>query len=130
LSCGGLSILVAVHPRDVRVGMYWPKATLMLPADGGDAAYDVSLTLKHISSTTTKEQELYHRHQMHGLQSQPTAKLAKLSQHKGSAALPLGHEVLQLGLAFGHVSIDLDQHISKVVNELAIALMQRMKHSW
>lgn len=128
LSCGGVSLLVRAPTDEVHVGSRFPKAQVTLKTPEGSVTHEAEILVRHARSAPPALSHLINELQTSKTPSTPS------SRFRESAMAALGanksFEVMQLGMEFGRMPMSLDRSLAKLVNELAISLMARIKDDY
>lgn len=121
ISCGGVSLLVKAPPDEVRVGMRFKQGSVELTnAPGPNNVHQAEMIVKHARQAPAGLDQLL---------SKPTkSSSASFREHAMQvmgASKPA--ELIQLGIEFGKMPMSLDRELQRLVNELAITLMSRVR---
>lgn len=124
VSCGGVSLLLRTPPDDVRVGRRFPAGQVTVASADGSTTHEAEMIIRHARSAPPGLNHLVDDVISKGVVS-PAAKFRE------SALLAVGAakrpELMQLGVEFGRMPMSLDKTLSRLVNELALSLMTRVR---
>ena len=126
LSCGGVSVLVKASAEEVRVGKRFAKATIALPSADGSTLHTVDMLVKHVRLAPPAMAPVLKEPVIAVQKSTAPATTFRdyAKQMVGALNPP---EVMELGIEFIHMPMSLDRSLSKLVNELAIQLVGKVR---
>lgn len=126
LSCGGVSVLVKASADEVRVGKRFAKGTISLPTPEGTTLHTVDMLVKHVRLAPASMAPVV-KEPVIAVQksSAPATTFRDYAKQMVGALNP--PEVMELGIEFIHMPMSLDRSLSKLVNELAIQLVGKVR---
>jgi hypothetical protein len=131
LSCGGVSVLLRSPLDDVRLGSRFMQGIVTLTTAQGTTTHQVEMLVRHVRvAPPGMNQFLSSTSPAKPAAQPPTATTASV-QFREAALQAVGAaprtELVQLGIEFGRMPTSLDRSLSKLVNELGVNLMARVK---
>jgi c-di-GMP-binding flagellar brake protein YcgR len=127
LSCGGVSLLLRSPLDEVRLGSRFMQGMVKLTNAQGTTTHQVEMLVRHVRVAPQGMNQLL-------TQTAPAGKAAAVtptSQFREAALQAMGAaprtELVQLGIEFGRMPMSLDRSLAKLVNELGVNLMTRVK---
>lgn len=126
ISCGGVSLLVKAPPDEVHVGMRFKQGKIALTGAGQNSSYEAEMIVKHARQAPHGFDQLVTK-----LPVKPTRTASPAASFRQQAMQAMGAtkpvELIQLGIEFGRMPMSLDKELARLVNELAITLMSRVR---
>lgn len=129
LSCGGVSVLVRATVDSVHLGKRFPAALVRLGGPGGNENYQVDMLIRHVRMAPPGLNQL--------LAASPALRPPVVPPRQGSNAFResamaavgalLQPELLQLGIEFERMPMALERSLARLVNELGVNLVTRVK---
>jgi c-di-GMP-binding flagellar brake protein YcgR len=128
LSCGGVSVLVRATVDSVHLGKRFPAALVRLGGPAGTENYQVDMLVRHVRMAPPGLNQM--------LASSPALR-PPVPPRQGSNAFResamaavgalLQPELLQLGIEFERMPMALERSLARLVNELGVNLVTRVK---
>lgn len=128
LSCGGVSVLVRATVDSVHLGKRFPAALVRLGGPVGNENYQVDMLVRHVRMAPPGLNQM--------LASSPALR-PPVPPRQGSNAFResamaavgalLQPELLQLGIEFERMPMALERSLARLVNELGVNLVTRVK---
>lgn len=128
LSCGGVSVLVRATVDSVHLGKRFPAALVRLGGPAGNENYQVDMLVRHVRMAPPGLNQM--------LASSPALR-PPVPPRQGSNAFResamaavgalLQPELLQLGIEFERMPMALERSLARLVNELGVNLVTRVK---
>ena len=128
LSCGGVSVLVRATVDSVHLGKRFPSALVRLGGPAGTENYQVDMLVRHVRMAPPGLNQM--------LASSPALR-PPVPPRQGSNAFResamaavgalLQPELLQLGIEFERMPMALERSLARLVNELGVNLVTRVK---
>lgn len=128
LSCGGVSVLVRATVDSVHLGKRFPAALVRLGGPAGNENYQVDMLVRHVRMAPPGLNQM--------LASSPALR-PPVPPRQGSNAFResamaavgalLQPELLQLGIEFERMPMALERNLARLVNELGVNLVTRVK---
>jgi c-di-GMP-binding flagellar brake protein YcgR len=128
LSCGGVSVLVRATVDSVHLGKRFPAALVRLGGPTGNENYQVDMLVRHVRMAPPGLNQM--------LASSPALR-PPVPPRQGSNAFResamaavgalLQPELLQLGIEFERMPMALERSLARLVNELGVNLVTRVK---
>lgn len=128
LSCGGVSVLVRAPVDSVHLGKRFPGAQVRLGSPSGNDNYQVDALVRHVRMAPASLNQM--------LAASPALRLP-VPPRQGSTAFResamaavgalLQPELLQLGIEFERMPMALERSLARLVNELGVNLVTRVK---
>lgn len=128
LSCGGVSVLVRATVDSVHLGKRFPSALVRLGGPAGNENYQVDMLVRHVRMAPPGLNQM--------LASSPALR-PPVPPRQGSNAFResamaavgalLQPELLQLGIEFERMPMALERSLARLVNELGVNLVTRVK---
>ena len=128
LSCGGVSVLVRATVDSVHLGKRFPAALVRLGGPAGTENYQVDMLVRHVRMAPPGLNQM--------LASSPALR-PPVPPRQGSNAFResamaavgalLQPELLQLGIEFARMPMALERSLARLVNELGVNLVTRVK---
>ena len=129
LSCGGVSVLVRATVDSVHLGKRFPAALVRLGGPAGNENYQVDMLVRHVRMAPPGLNQM--------LASSPALR-PPVPPRQGSSAFResamaavgalLQPELLQLGIEFERMPMALERSLARLVNELGVNLVTRVKN--
>jgi c-di-GMP-binding flagellar brake protein YcgR len=128
LSCGGVSVLVRATVDSVHLGKRFPAALVRLGGPAGNENYQVDMLVRHVRMAPPGLNQM--------LASSPALRPPVLPRQgsnafRESAMAAVGAllqpELLQLGIEFERMPMALERSLARLVNELGVNLVTRVK---
>lgn len=126
LSCGGVSLLVKASTDEVRVGKRFARGTVSLPMPEGNTVHTVDMLVKHVRLAPPSVAPVV-KEPVIAIQKStvPATTFRDYAKQMMGALNP--PEVMELGIEFIHMPMSLDRSLFKLVNELAIQLVGKVR---
>lgn len=128
LSCGGVSVLVRAPVDSVHLGKRFPVALVRLGGPGGNEHYQVDMLVRHVRMAPPGLNQLL---AASPALRPPTPPRQGSSAFRESAMAAVGAllqpELLQLGIEFERMPMALERSLARLVNELGVNLVTRVK---
>lgn len=132
LSCGGVSVLVRAPLEAVHLGKRFASAVVKLGPHATNDQFKVDMLIRHVRLAPPGLSQLL------GPSAAPAPKLPPLqaNRHGGPASREaalaamgalLQPELLQLGIEFENMPTQLERNLARLVNELGVNLITRVK---
>ena len=128
LSCGGVSVLVRATVDSVHLGKRFPSALVRLGGPAGTENYQVDMLVRHVRMAPPGLNQM--------LANSPALR-PPVPPRQGSNAFResamaavgalLQPELLQLGIEFERMPMALERSLARLVNELGVNLVTRVK---
>lgn len=128
LSCGGISVLVRAPIDSVHLGKRFPAALFRLGGPAGNENYQVDVLVRHVRMAPASLNQM--------LAASPALR-PPVQPRQGSNAFResamaavgalLQPELLQLGIEFERMPMALERSLARLVNELGVNLVTRVK---
>ncbi len=128
LSCGGVSVLVRAPVDSVHLGKRFPAALVRLGGPGGNEHYQVDMLIRHVRMAPPGLNQLL---AASPALRPPTPPRQGTNAFRESAMAAVGAllqpELLQLGIEFERMPMALERSLARLVNELGVNLVTRVK---
>lgn len=128
LSCGGVSVLVRASVDSVHLGKRFPAALVRLGGPGGNEHYQVDMLVRHVRMAPPGLNQLL---AASPALRPPTPPRQSSNAFRESAMAAVGAllqpELLQLGIEFERMPMALERSLARLVNELGVNLVTRVK---
>lgn len=128
LSCGGVSVLVRAPVDSVHLGKRFPAALVRLGGPGGNEHYQVDMLVRHVRMAPPGLNQLL---AASPALRPPTPPRQSSNAFRESAMAAVGAllqpELLQLGIEFERMPMALERSLARLVNELGVNLVTRVK---
>jgi c-di-GMP-binding flagellar brake protein YcgR len=123
ISCGGVSLLVKAPPDEVHVGMRFKQGKVALTSAARNSTHEAEMIVKHARQAPPGLDPLVAKPSKAA--RSPAASFRQQAMQAMGATKPV--ELIQLGIEFGRMPMSLDKELARMVNELAITLMSRVR---
>lgn len=131
LSCGGVSVLVRAPVDSVHLGKRFPGALVRLGGPGGNEHYQVDILIRHVRMAPPGLNQLLAASPALRPPTPPKPPRQGSSAFRESAMAAVGAlpqpELLQLGIEFERMPMALERSLARLVNELGVNLVTRVK---
>lgn len=128
LSCGGVSVLVRAPVDSVHLGKRFPAAQVRLGGPAGTENYQVDMLVRHVRMAPPGLSQMVAASPALRL---PVPPRQGNSAFRESAMAAVGAllqpELLQLGIEFERMPMALERSLARLVNELGVNLVTRVK---
>jgi c-di-GMP-binding flagellar brake protein YcgR len=131
LSCGGVSVLVRAPLEAVHLGKRFPGATVKLGPHATNDQFKVDMLIRHVRLAPPGLSQL-----LGAAAPMPRVAAPQANRHGGPASREaalaamgalLQPELLQLGIEFERMPTQLERNLARLVNELGVNLITRVK---
>lgn len=123
ISCGGVSLLVKAPPDEVHVGLRFKQGRVALTSGARNNTHEAEMIVKHARQAPPGLDQLVTKPSKAA--RSPAASFRQQAMQAMGATKPV--ELIQLGIEFGRMPMSLDKELARMVNELAITLMSRVR---
>lgn len=124
ISCGGVSLLIKAPPDEVHVGVRFKQGKVELANSAQPGNVHVAeMIVKHARQAPPGLAQLLAK----PAKAPPTSAAAFRQHAMQAMGANKPTELIQLGIEFGKMPMSLDRELARLVNELAITLMSRVR---
>ncbi|HRK39924.1 MAG TPA: hypothetical protein PK347_16235 [Burkholderiaceae bacterium] len=130
LSCGGVSVVVRAPIDSVHLGKRFPGGLFKLGGPAGQDTFRVDMLVKHVRMAPAALNQLVAATAVLRQPAPPRSSTANAAFRESAMAAVgalLQPELLQLGIEFERMPMDLERNLARLVNELGVNLVTRVK---